>query len=112
MRYLVSLLTTGMIILLWANILPGIRVHDYFTALLVAFVMEILNWCVRPFLLLISLPITVFTMGLFLFVINAVILLLTKELVTGFYISGLGSALLLSVCLSFSQSIVQKYNQR
>lgn len=106
MKYIISLLVTGIIVFLLGNILPNVHVSDYFSAVLVAFVLSILNVLVKPVLQIISIPITIITLGLFLFVINAVIILLAAELVSGFKVGGFLGALLFSLCLSFIQSIV------
>lgn len=105
MKYIASLLITSIIVFLLGSILPGANITDYFSAILVAFVLSILNILVKPLLMIISIPITIVTFGLFLFVINAIILLLASELVEGFQLNGFLGALLFSVCLSLVQSI-------
>ncbi|GIM52999.1 hypothetical protein CAPN004_20290 [Capnocytophaga cynodegmi] len=105
MKYIVSLLVTAVIVFLLGNVLPVAKISDYFSAILVAFVLSILNVLVKPVLQIISIPITIITLGLFLFVINAVIILLAAELVNGFEVSGFFGALLFSLCLSLAQSV-------
>ncbi len=105
MKYIASLLITSIIIFLLGNILPNAEISDYFSAILVAFVLSILNVLVKPVLEIISIPITILTLGLFMFVINAAIILLADELVDGFKINGFFGALLFSLCLSVVQSI-------
>ncbi|CEN45357.1 phage holin family protein [Capnocytophaga canis] len=107
MKYIVSLLITSVIIFLLGNILPGAHITDYFSAVLVAFVLSILNVLVKPVLAIISIPITILTLGLFMFVINAVIILLAAQLVEGFKVNGFLGALLFSLCLSLVQSVAQ-----
>ncbi|ATA72782.1 hypothetical protein CGC49_05455 [Capnocytophaga sp. H4358] len=107
MKYIVSLLITSVIIFLLGNILPGVHITDYFSAVLVAFVLSILNVLVKPVLAIISIPITILTLGLFMFVINAVIILLAAQLVEGFKVNGFFGALLFSLCLSLVQSVAQ-----
>ncbi|ATA77023.1 phage holin family protein [Capnocytophaga canimorsus] len=108
MKFVVNLLLTALAVLVLANILPGASITDYFTAILVAFVLAILNVLVKPVLFFISIPITVVTLGLFLFVINAIIILLAGELVGGFSVHGFWAALLFSLCLSLTQSVIDK----
>ncbi|MDO4229099.1 MAG: phage holin family protein [Capnocytophaga sp.] len=108
MKYLVNLLITGIIVFLLGNILPGAVIDNYFSAVLVAFVLSILNVLVKPILTIISIPITLLTLGLFMFVINAVIILLAAELVQGFKVNGFWGALLFSLCLSLVQSIASE----
>lgn len=117
MKYIVSLLVTGIIVFLLGNLLPGVFITDYFSAVVVAFVLSILNVLVKPILTIISIPITILTLGLFMFVINAVIILLAAELVQGFKVNGFFWALLFSLCLSLVQSVAlelmeDKKNQR
>ncbi|WP_172919871.1 phage holin family protein [Capnocytophaga canis] len=107
MKYIVSLLITSVIIFLLGNVLPGVHITDYFSAILVAFVLSILNVLVKPVLAIISIPITILTLGLFMFVINAVIILLAAQLVEGFKVNGFLGALLFSLCLSLVQSVAQ-----
>lgn len=105
MKYIVSLLITSIIIFLLGSILPNASISDYFSAILVAFVLSILNVLVKPILTIISIPITIITLGLFMFVINAIIILLADELVAGFKVNGFFGALLFSLCLSLVQSV-------
>ena len=71
-----------------------------------AFVLSVLNVMVRPILTIISIPITVVTLGLFLLVINAVIILLAGEVVSGFVVHGFWGGMMFSVCLSLAQTLV------
>ncbi|MDO4729406.1 MAG: phage holin family protein [Bacteroidota bacterium] len=105
MRYIISLLLTAIIIFLLGNLLPNVYIDNYFSAIMVAFVLSILNVLVKPVLEFISIPITILTLGLFMFVINAAIILLTAELVSGFKVNGFFGALLFSLCLSLTQSV-------
>ena len=106
MKYAISLLITAIIIFVLANVLPSAHIDNYFSAILVAFVLSILDVLVKPVLQIISIPITIITLGLFLFVINACIILLADELVGGFKVNGFVGALLFSLCLSLVQSVV------
>ena len=79
-------------------------VDGYGTALIVAVVIAILNMFVRPLLIFFTLPATIVTLGLFLFVINAAIILLADNLVSGFAVSGFLVALIFSILLSVFRS--------
>jgi putative membrane protein len=81
-------------------------VNGFSTSLIVAVVLGLLNLFVKPILVLFTLPVTIFTLGLFLLVINAVIILLCTKLVDGFKVDGFLGALLFSIILSLSQSLV------
>ena len=77
-------------ILVAASLIPGIRVDSFGTALIGAMILGILNAVVRPILVVLTLPITVLTLGLFLFVINAVVFLFAGSLISGFHVRPLG----------------------
>ncbi|MGC6284661.1 MAG: phage holin family protein [Polaribacter sp.] len=104
MKTFLKLILTALAVVVLANILPGVTVDGYGTALIVAVVIAILNMFVRPLLIFFTLPATIVTLGLFLFVINAVIILLADNLVSGFAVSGFFVALIFSVLLSIFRS--------
>ncbi|MCF2873664.1 MULTISPECIES: phage holin family protein [unclassified Tenacibaculum] len=106
MKVFLKLLLTALAVIVLANILPGIMVNNYVTAVIVAAVISLLNMFVRPLLIFFTLPATIVTLGLFLFVINAIIILLAGKLVGGFVVSGFFAALLFSVLLSIFRSIL------
>ncbi len=106
MKTLLKLLLTAVAVVVLATILPGIHIVSYTTAIWVAFVIAILNMFVRPLLILFTLPATILSLGLFLFVINAIIILLVGNLVRGFAVSGFFTALLFSVLLSVFRSVL------
>lgn len=85
------------------------HLHGFVAALEASVILSILNVLVRPILIILTLPVTIISLGLFLFVINAVTLMLTDRLMGGaFDISGFGMALLASVIMSIVNVIVQK----
>jgi putative membrane protein len=94
MRLLVHLLVSALLLWLLGQFVHGIHIPGFGTAVLAAVVLGLVNFLVRPILVLITLPITILTLGLFLIVINALMLLLTGALVPGFRIESFGSALL------------------
>ena len=106
MIFIFRILLTGILVVLLSKFLPGVTVAGYLSAIMVAVVLALLNLIVKPILLLLTLPITVITLGLFLFVINAVIILLADAFVNGFDVAGFWIALLFSILLSIFQSIV------
>ena len=106
MRTLINIFFTTVFVLILSQLLPGVNVPNLMVALLVAVVLGLLNIFVKPLLVLFTLPATIFTLGLFLLVINAVIILLCAELVSGFTVDGFWYALLFSLVLSFCQSLV------
>ncbi|NQW35899.1 MAG: phage holin family protein [Flavobacteriales bacterium] len=106
MNYFVKLLLSAALVVILASILPGIAVSNYFTAVFVALALALLNTFIKPLLILLTLPVTLVTLGLFLFVINAIIVLIAGSLVDGFYVSGFWAALLFSLLFSVFQSFL------
>ncbi|MBS1638210.1 MAG: phage holin family protein [Bacteroidetes bacterium] len=108
MNFIIRLLISTAAVMLTALLLPGVQIegNSFFTALLVAIVLAFLNAVVKPVLTILSLPITFFTLGLFLLVINAIIILLADKLVDGFHVKGFWSALFFSIILAIINSIL------
>jgi putative membrane protein len=92
-------------------LMKGVVVDEFSTALIVAIVLGLLNFFVKPALVLFTLPVTVFTLGLFLLVINAIIILLCDHFVDGFDVNGFWTAMFFSIILSLSQSLVYKLTE-
>lgn len=106
MKTFLKILLTALAVIILANILSGVTVTSYVTAIVVAIVISLLNMFVRPLLVFFTLPATIVTLGLFLFVINAVIILLADKLVDGFAVSGFFTAFLFSILLSIFRSFL------
>jgi len=100
MNILVNWLISTLVIIIASYLLPGVHVENFWTALVVAVVLGILNLFLKPLLILLTLPVTIVTFGLFLLVINALLILLTGSIVPGFTVDGFWWALLFSVLLS------------
>ena len=97
---IVQILIVTVAVILTSYLLPGIYVKSFWTALIVAIVLALLNTFVKPIMEFILLPITYLTFGLFLFVINALIIMLAGKIVKGFEVKGFWWALILSIILS------------
>ena len=108
MNYVLKILLTAIVVVILSKIIPGVHVNTYITAIWVAFVIGILNSFLKPILVFLTLPVTIITLGLFLFVINAVLILLANNWIDGFQVSGFWTALLFSILLSFSESLLYK----
>lgn len=108
MNLIIKIVVTAILVLGIALFMPGIHVTGFTTALIVAVVLGLLNVFIKPILVALTLPATLFTLGLFLLVINAVIILLCANIVGGFRVDSFWSALLFSIILSVSQSIMYK----
>lgn len=103
---LLNLLVSAVAVFLSAYILPGVNVDSFLTALIVAIVLGVINMFIRPILLLLTLPLTFLTLGLFTFVINALLILLVTNLVPGFSVDGFLWALIFSFVLSLISSFL------
>ncbi|WP_417872123.1 phage holin family protein [Xanthomarina gelatinilytica] len=106
MNLIIRVLLTAIAVVLLAKLLPGVAVEGFTSAIVVAIVIGLLNVFVKPILVILTLPITVVTLGLFLLVINAGIILLADNFIDGFTVTGFWVALLFSLLLSFLQSIL------
>lgn len=112
MNFIVRLLISTLAVLITAYVLPGVYVDSFMTAVLVAVVLGCLNVLVKPLLILFSLPLVVFSFGLFLIVINTLIILLTDKLVDGFKVNGFWHAFLFSIVLSLVTGILNAIKRR
>ena len=92
-----------------AYLIPGVSVDNWVTVLLVAIFLGIVNTILKPILVILTLPITLLTLGLFTLVINAVLVLLVSALVPGFHVEGFIAALLFSIVLSVVSSVVRMF---
>ena len=108
MKLIVRILITSALVLLIANFMTGVHVAGFTTALIVAVVLGLLNIFIKPILVILTLPITLVTLGLFLLVINALIILLCDSIVGGFSVDSFWTALFFSIILSILQSIMYK----
>jgi putative membrane protein len=107
MNFIIRLIITGAVAFGLTSFLPGIHIDSFWTAIILALVLAILNGIVKPILVILTLPITILTFGLFLFVINAVIILIAGNFIHGFRVDGFWWALLFSLLLSFISSILR-----
>lgn len=99
-KLLVRWVLFALALLFTAWIVPGIVFADFYTALLAALVMGLVNVFIRPLILIFTLPLNLLTLGLLTFVINALMFLLVAKLVAGFVVTGFLAALLGSIVLS------------
>lgn len=105
MSLLLRFLLSGVAVMLTAYLLPGVHVSDYWAALLVAALVSFSNLVIRPLLILFTIPITILTLGLFLLVINAIIILGVDYFVDDFIVDGFWWALAFSLILSIFNSM-------
>jgi putative membrane protein len=103
---LIHILITSVLLLLIAKIVSGIEIDDWGAAIFAAIVLGVINAIIKPLLIILTIPITVLTLGLFLLVINALMLWMVGGLVRGVKIAGFWYALLGSIVLSILNLIV------
>lgn len=106
MGFVLKFLLSAIITYVLAKFLPGSQIGGFGDAIILVVVLAVLNAVVKPILKIIGFPITVLTLGLFLFVINALIVMLASYLLSGFEVDGFFSALIFSVVLSLVTSVV------
>lgn len=106
MNLLLRTLLSAIAVVVLANILSGVYVDSYLTAIIVAVVLAVLNLFIKPILIILTLPVTVITFGIFLLFINAFIILLANSLVPGFSVDGVWSAIVFSVLLAISEALL------
>lgn len=106
MHFLIHLLIQTLAVMIAAYLLPGVVVESFWVALVVAVVIGIVNIFVKPLLVILTLPVTLLTFGLFLLVINAALILLVDAVVPGFAVAGFGWALLFSIVLSLVAGVL------
>lgn len=108
MNILLNLLISAAAVFVASRILPGVRVDDYLTIFLVAIVLGAINAFVKPLLVLLTLPINIVTFGLFLFVINGLLVLAVSALVPGFFVENIWWAIAFSIVVSLVGGFLEK----
>lgn len=110
-HFLLTWLVTAVSLLITAYVVPGFIVKSFVAAAVAAVILGLVNAIVRPILVLLTLPLTIVTLGLFLFVINALVLLLVSRLTPGFgfIIDGFGPAFLGSIVLTIVASVLNLF---
>lgn len=103
---LVRLILSSVSVFVASAILPGVHTKNFLYAVVVAVVLALLNAILKPILIILTIPVTVLTLGLFLLVINAFIILLANGLVPGFSVDGFWWALLFSLLVSLLNSVL------
>ena len=105
MKFLAQLIISALAVIITSLILPGVHINSPLTGVIVAAVLAVLNAIIKPILVILTIPITVITLGLFLLVINAALILLASYLVDGFNVQDFWTALFFSIILSLVTSI-------
>jgi putative membrane protein len=97
---IIRLILQSIAVFVAAYLIPGIYLVDFWNALLVALILSVVNITIKPVLLLLTLPITFFTLGFFLLVINALMVMLVDYFVKGFSVEGFWTAMIFSIVIS------------
>ena len=111
MNTIIRIFLTAILVLVIDYFMDGITVKSFTTSVIIAIVLGLLNAFVKPIIVFFTLPVTIVTFGLFLLVINAIIILICDKFVNGFVVNGFLSAVIFSVLLSISQSIVFSFTK-
>jgi len=110
MKTLINWLVSTLTIIITSYLLPGVHLASFTAALVTAVVLGIINLFVKPFIIILTLPINILTLGLFTLVINAFLILLASSLVPGFKVDGFWWALLFSIVLSIINSFANHFS--
>ena len=107
LAFLIKILVSSLAVIITAHFMHTVEIADYTTAIVVAVVLAVLNTLLKPALILLTIPVTVMSLGLFLLVINAFIIQLTAYFVSGFAVKGFWAALFFSIILSVITAILE-----
>lgn len=106
MNFIIRIIVSTLAVLITAYLIPGVKVTNVMTAIIVAAVLGLLNTFIKPLLVLLTIPITIVTLGLFLLVINACMILLAAQLVDGFEVTNFWSALFFSIIMALVNGLL------
>lgn len=112
MKIILRLLVVAAVAFLLAQWLPGVKVDNYLTAIWFAAVLGLLNVFLKPILVVVTIPITILTLGIFLFFINTITVLIASNLVPGFTIDSFWHGVLFSFLLSLTTSVLFREEDR
>lgn len=112
MKFIIKIFFTWLAIIIACYLLPGVSVNNYFTALIVAAVWALLDRIIKPLLIILTLPITVLTFGIFLIFINAIIVQIDAHFVHGFIVKNIWWALIFSFIVSVIVPLFEKLDKK
>lgn len=116
MRFIIQLVVSTLAVLICSYFLPGIKVDSFTTAIIVAVVLAFLNSVVKPIMILLTIPVTIFSFGIFLLFINAIIIIIADKLVDGFEVKSFTWAFIFSIALwlitQILDSIIKKSDEQ
>lgn len=106
-NFLIRLLITALAVILTSYLLPGVHVESFLSAIILSLLLALLNVTLKPILIIITIPVTFLTLGLFLLVINAFMILLADAILPGFIVDGFWWAVAFSIVLWIINSILR-----
>lgn len=109
MKVLLNIILTGIAVAVADYLIPGVALNNFWTAIVTGLVMGLINALIRPIVLLLTLPLNIITLGLFTFVINALMILLAAAIVPGFAVSGFWAALLFSIVVALLKMLFSAF---
>jgi putative membrane protein len=112
LKILIKWLVNAVAIMIAAQILSGVSIARFWTALILVVVLGLINAVIRPILILLTLPINILTLGLFTLVINALLVLLASVMISGFVVTSFWQALLFSVLVSVFSYVLSMLTDR
>jgi len=112
MNFIVKIIISAFAVMIASYVLPGVSVDAFSTALLVALVFSLLNTFLKPLLVILTIPVTLFSFGFFLLVINALIVLLVSHIIPAFHVYGFWWAMAFSIIVTIATSILDAIGNR
>ena len=111
MKTLIHFLVSAVAILITAYVLPGVHVDGILTAFILAVILGVINTFIRPVLVMLTLPLSIVTLGLFVLVINALLVMLASYIVPGFTVAGFWYAFLFGIVLAIVSYVLQIFER-
>lgn len=111
MNLIVKILIQSLAVLIAGYILPGVEIDSFTTILVVAVVLGVINAILKPVLIILTFPITILTFGLFIFIINGILVLLVSSVIPGFAVSNIWWAILFSIVVSLVSTFLESLSK-
>jgi putative membrane protein len=106
LHIILQLILGGIAVIITGYLLPGVIVEDFWTGIVIAALIALLNITIKPVLIILTIPITIFTLGLFILFINAILILIAAWIVPGFSVGGFWWAFLFGLILALINSLL------
>lgn len=109
MRLLVKIIILALAIYIASYIIPGVTINSTSTLFVVSIVLGLINTFVKPVLVILTIPLTIITLGIFLLILNGILILLVGSIVPGFYVSSFFTAIIFSIVVSIISSLLSRF---